>query len=102
MSHSLIHKTFKSVKKENRPALLTYTVAGEPNKKKSFEKKDSIMISEKPKSINIDIYTGENPDTYIIDPNILNFTLVSDKEKTLYDSKNLGEIILFKRGCKSR
>ena len=23
-----------------------------------------------------------NPDTYIIDPNILNFTLVSDKEKT--------------------
>ena len=39
-------------------------------------------------SINIDIFTGENPDTYIIDPNILNFTLVSDKEKTLYDSKN--------------
>ena len=39
-------------------------------------------------SVNINIYKGENPDTYIIDPNILNFTLVSDKEKTLYDSKN--------------
>jgi len=37
MSHSLIHKTFKSVKKENRPALLTYTVAGDNTKKKSLE-----------------------------------------------------------------
>ena len=37
MSHSLIHKTFESVKKENRPALLTYTVAGDNTKKKSLE-----------------------------------------------------------------
>ena len=37
MSHSLIHKTFKSVKNENRPALLTYTVAGDNTKKKSLE-----------------------------------------------------------------
>ena len=29
--------TFKKCKQENRPALLTYTVAGDPNKKKSFE-----------------------------------------------------------------
>tara|TARA_Y100000590_G_scaffold305059_1_gene344055 strand:+ start:114 stop:920 length:807 start_codon:yes stop_codon:yes gene_type:complete len=29
--------TFKRCKKENRPALLTYTVSGDPNKKKTFE-----------------------------------------------------------------
>ena len=28
---------FKKCRKENRPALITYTVAGDPNKKKSFE-----------------------------------------------------------------
>ncbi|MDC3007089.1 tryptophan synthase subunit alpha [Candidatus Pelagibacter sp.] len=37
MSNSLIHQTFKVIKSENRPALLTYTVAGDNTKKKSFE-----------------------------------------------------------------
>ena len=31
---SLINLAFKKTKKENRPALLTYTVAGDNNKKK--------------------------------------------------------------------
>ena len=35
--NSLISKTFSAVKKENRPALLTYTVAGDNTKKKSLE-----------------------------------------------------------------
>ena len=34
MKNSLIHESFKKVKKENRPALLTYTVAGDNTKKK--------------------------------------------------------------------
>ena len=34
---SLINQAFKSAKKENRPTLLTYTVAGEKKKKKSLE-----------------------------------------------------------------
>ena len=34
---SLINKAFKKAKIENRPALLTYTVAGDNTKKKSFE-----------------------------------------------------------------
>ena len=37
MLNSLIHQTFKKVKKENRPVLLTYTVAGDNTKKKSLE-----------------------------------------------------------------
>ena len=37
MNNSLINLTFKIAKKENRPALLTYTVAGDYNKKKSLE-----------------------------------------------------------------
>ena len=37
MYKSLITQTFDKVKKENRPALLTYTVAGDNSKKKSFE-----------------------------------------------------------------
>ena len=37
MSNSLINQTFKKVGKENRPALLTYTVAGDNTKKKSLE-----------------------------------------------------------------
>ncbi|WP_440669409.1 tryptophan synthase subunit alpha [Candidatus Pelagibacter sp. HIMB1483] len=35
--NSLISKTFSAVKKENRPALLTYTVAGDNTKKKSLK-----------------------------------------------------------------
>ena len=34
---SLINQAFKSAKKENRPTLLTYTVAGDNKKKKSLE-----------------------------------------------------------------
>ena len=37
MKSSNLALTFKKCKEENRPALLTYTVAGDPNKKKSFE-----------------------------------------------------------------
>jgi len=37
MRTSNIQLTFEKCKKENRPALLTYTVSGDPNKKKSFE-----------------------------------------------------------------
>ena len=35
--NSLINKTFSDTKNENRPALLTYTVAGDNTKKKSLE-----------------------------------------------------------------
>ena len=37
MSNSLINQSFKNAKKENRPALLTYTVAGDNTKQKSLE-----------------------------------------------------------------
>ena len=42
MKNSLINLSFKIAKKENRPALLTYTVAGDNTKKKS--------LTQKPKS----------------------------------------------------
>ncbi len=34
MNNSLINQAFKKAKNENRPALLTYTVAGDNSKKK--------------------------------------------------------------------
>ena len=37
MRLSNIASTFNKCRKEHRPALLTYTVSGDPNKKKSFE-----------------------------------------------------------------
>ena len=37
MKNSLINQSFKNAQKENRPALLTYTVAGDNTKKKSLE-----------------------------------------------------------------
>ncbi len=37
MNNSLINRVFKIAKSENRPALLTYTVAGDNTKKKSLE-----------------------------------------------------------------
>jgi len=37
MNNSLINQAFKKAKNENRPALLTYTVAGDNSKKKSLE-----------------------------------------------------------------
>ena len=39
---SLINKAFSIAKKENRPALLTYTVAGDNTKKKSLQILNSI------------------------------------------------------------
>ena len=42
MSISSINLAFKKSKKENRPALLTYTVAGDNTKKKSLEILNSI------------------------------------------------------------
>tara|TARA_B100000686_G_scaffold146499_1_gene153972 strand:+ start:755 stop:1558 length:804 start_codon:yes stop_codon:yes gene_type:complete len=42
MTISPISLTFKKCKKEKRPALLTYTVAGDNNKKKSFEILNSV------------------------------------------------------------
>ena len=36
MKNSLIVQSFKNAKNENRPALITYTVAGDNNKKKSL------------------------------------------------------------------
>ena len=37
MSFSKINLAFKKCEKENRPALLTYIVSGDPNKQKTFE-----------------------------------------------------------------
>ena len=37
MRLSNIASAFKKCRQEHRPALLTYTVSGDPNKKKSFE-----------------------------------------------------------------
>ena len=37
MKPSNIALAFKKCRQEHRPALLTYTVSGDPNKKKSFE-----------------------------------------------------------------
>ena len=37
MKNSLINQVFKIAKNEKRPALLTYTVAGDSTKKKSLE-----------------------------------------------------------------
>jgi len=37
MGNSLIKKIFKKIKKENRPALITYTVAGDNTKKQSLK-----------------------------------------------------------------
>ena len=37
MNNSLINQSFERAKRENRPALLTYTVAGDNTKKKSLE-----------------------------------------------------------------
>ena len=39
---SEIQLTFEKCKRENRPALLTYTVASDPNKKKSLQILNSI------------------------------------------------------------
>ena len=43
---SLINQAFKNAKSENRPALLTYTVAGDNTKKKSLEILKSISIMQ--------------------------------------------------------
>ena len=54
MTASLISQAFKKCKKEGRPALLTYTVAGDPTKKISLDILKSISKNtETPTSINI-------------------------------------------------
>ena len=42
---SLLSQAFKNSKSENRPALLTYTVAGDNTKKKSLEILKTISMS---------------------------------------------------------
>ena len=42
---SILKRFLKKCKKENRPALITYTVAGDPNKKKSFEILKAISLN---------------------------------------------------------
>ena len=37
MKNSLINQSFVNARKENRPALLTYSVAGDNTKKRSLE-----------------------------------------------------------------
>jgi len=44
MKPSNLALAFKKCRQENRPALLTYTVSGDPNKKKSFEILKAISI----------------------------------------------------------
>ena len=44
MKSSNIGLAFKKSKQEHRPVLLTYTVSGDPNKKKSFEILKSISL----------------------------------------------------------
>ena len=44
MKSSNLALTFKKCSEENRPALLTYTVSGDPNKKKSFEILKAISV----------------------------------------------------------
>jgi len=45
MRPSNIASAFKKCRQEHRPALLTYTVSGDPNKKKSFEILKSISLN---------------------------------------------------------
>ena len=56
MRNSLIHKAFKTAKIDKRPALLTYTVAGDYTKKKSLEIKSKIPIFEREKKQKIASY----------------------------------------------
>ena len=42
---NLINSAFKKAKQENRPALLTYTVAGDSSEKQSLEILKSISVS---------------------------------------------------------
>ena len=59
MRSSNIELAFKKCKQEHRPALLTYTVSGDPNKKKSFE----ILKSISPHADICEIGVGHNCNT---------------------------------------
>ena len=59
MSASNIELAFKKCKQEHRPALLTFTVSGDPNKKKSFE----ILKSISPYADICEIGLGHNCNT---------------------------------------
>ena len=54
---SLINQAFQNAKNENRPALLTYTVAGDNTKKKSLEILESISNFISAKNIEVEILT---------------------------------------------
>ena len=49
MSSSLINQSFQKAKKENRPALLTYTVAGDSSKNQSLLILKAIVTIDKSK-----------------------------------------------------
>ena len=59
MRISNIELAFRKCKQENRPALLTYTVSGDPNKKKSFE----ILKTISPHADICEIGVGHNCNT---------------------------------------
>ena len=59
MKPSNIELAFKKCKQEHRPALLTFTVSGDPNKKKSFE----ILKSISPHADICEIGVGHNCNT---------------------------------------
>ena len=59
MKPSNLALAFKKCKQEHRPALLTYTVSGDPNKKKSFE----ILKSISPHADICEIGVGHNCNT---------------------------------------
>jgi len=59
MKSSNLALTFKKCKQEHRPALLTYTVSGDPNKQKSFE----ILKSISPHADICEIGVGHNCNT---------------------------------------
>ena len=59
MKSSNLALTFKKCKQEHRPALLTYTVSGDPNKQKSFE----ILKSIAPHADICEIGIGHNCNT---------------------------------------
>ena len=59
MSSSNIRLTFKKCRREHRPALITYTVSGDPSKKKSFE----ILKAISPHADICEIGVGHNCNT---------------------------------------
>ena len=85
--NSLISKTFSAVKKENRPALLTYTVAGDNTKKKSLEILKSISnYAEESTPTNVNLKPFKIKDVINVDWGNTSLTKSSYKD----DGKYLG------------